>query len=449
MKDKATTPTDVYFAASEGNGPMTAQTRHLMRRLGVAVLALSVAFGVSVAPARGATHPALARFPALDGGGPVLPHIKVTAMTATPGGALYAAGVYVVPNTDQASGYKVSTLGSAWLVSQDHGATWDQRVSTTNPKAFPARGIAPWTNHNALPIDFTPLEITVDPHNPRVIYIAGCVDIGATCYEPTPGMGGHLLVRSTDGGRTWQDALTTSTPIARAGALPPGTALPTAAYALLVDPRNSRRLYLAVNDMGVVRSEDAGRTWVIVAQPQNNKIGRPCELLTDPHDSRTVYELAREGALYRTTDAGAHWQVRAGLNGQLGTTSATSLTWVGHTLYVTTDKGIAASQDDGATWRIVYGLPVTGSFDQSVRGAGGWISTFSPLHSGPIAGLYSVRDGNRWQAVANTEGRGIHGALDFSGTGTYLETRLWEDHAAHVVFTAGPDGGLYRWQATL
>ncbi len=428
---------------------MTAQTRHLMRRLGVAALALGVALGVSVAPARGAVRPAPVRFPALDGGGPVLPHIKVTAMTATPGGALYAAGVYVVPNTDQASGYKVSTLGSAWLVSRDHGATWDQRVSTTNPKAFPARGIAPWTNHNALPIDFTSLGITVDPHNPRVIYIAGCVDIGATCYEPMPGTGGHLLVRSTDGGRTWQDALTTSTPIARAGQLPIGTALPTAAYALLVDPRNSRRLYLAVNDMGVLRSENAGRTWIVVPQPQANKIGRPCELLTDPHDSRTVYELAREGALYRTTDAGAHWQVRAGLNGQLGTTSATSLTWVGRTLYVTTDKGIAASQDGGATWRIVYGLPVAGSFDQSVRGAGGWISTFSPLHSGPIAGLYSVRDGNRWQAVANTEGRGIHGALDFSGTGTYLATRLWEDHTARIVFTAGPDGGLYRWQAAL
>ncbi len=428
---------------------MTAQTRHLMRRLGVAALALSVAFGVSVAPARGATHPTPARFPALDGGAAVAPHIKVTALTQAPGGALYAAGVYVVPNTDPASVNKVTTLGSTWLVSRDHGATWDQRVSTTNPKAFPSRGVAPWTNHRMLPIDFTPMGITVDPRNPRVIYIVGCVDIRATCSEPTLGAGGHLLVRSTDGGQTWQDALTTSTPIARAGALPPGTALPTAAYALLVDPRDSQRLYLAVNDMGVLRSENAGRTWIVVPQPQNNKIGRPCELLTDPHDSRTVYELAREGALYRTTDAGAHWQVRAGLNGQLGTTSATSLTWAGRTLYVTTDRGIAASQDGGATWRIVYGRPVAGRFDQSVRSAAGWVSVFGPLNAGPIAGLYAVHDGGQWQPVADTRHRGTHGAIDFGDTGAYLVTQLWEDRTTHIVFTAGPTGGLYRWQATL
>ncbi len=425
--------------------------RTAIRQLGLATLILACVMGGRGASVQGAVRLAPARFAALDGGGPVLPHIKVTAMTTAPGGVLYAAGVYVVRSKDRYAVNPVSSLGSTWLVSYDHGATWARNISTTDPKAFPKNGTAAWTNHAALPIDFTPMSITVDPHNANTIYVAGCVDLDATCSRPTPGVGAHLVVRSTDSGRTWQDVLTTSTPIVSIGAKPPGTALPTAGYAVLVDPRDSHRLYAAVNDVGVLRSEDAGRTWLYVPQPQSNFIGRPCELLADPRNPRVVYELAREGTLYRTTDAGAHWQTRALLAGQLHATSVSSLTWVGRSLYVTARDGLYASADGGARWRLSAGLPVAGGFDQSVRASNGWITTFSPLHNGPLAGLYAKTDQDPWIAVANTTQRGPqpYGTLDFPAMDTTLTTHLWYVPIARVVFTSGALGGLYRWQSSL
>jgi len=430
---------------------MTAQTRHLMRRLGAVVLAVGVAVGVSAVPTHGAVNPAPTRFAALDGGGPVLPHIKVTALTQAPGGTLYAAGVYVARNVNAYAANPVNTLGSAWLVSHDHGASWSQTVSTTDPKAFPAHGVAPWANHRALPIDFTAMNITVDPRTPATIYVVGCVDTDATCSQPTIGQGGHLVMRSTDDGQTWQDLLTTGTPIAGVGAKPPGSTLPLASYSLLVDPRNSRRLYAAVQSLGVLRSEDAGRTWLYVRQPQSNYIERPCEMLADPQNPHVVYELAREGMLYRTVDAGTHWQTRALLAGQLRTTSVTSLTPVGRSLFVTARTGIYASADGGAHWRLAHGLPAAGSFDQSVRGNSGWITTFSPLHKGPLAGLYATTDQGSWVGAADTIQRGpqFYGALDFQAMDTTLTTHMWYDNPAQVVFTAGALGGLYRWRSSL
>lgn len=420
-------------------------------RVGVAVLILASLISGSGTAARGATRTVPARFTALDNGAAVAPHVKVTAMTTAPGGALYAAGVYVVRNKDPYAVNPVTSLGSTWLVSHDHGATWTQDISTTDPKAFPKSGVAPWTNHAALPIDFTPMGITVDPRNPRIIYVAGCVDIDATCSSPTVGTGEHLVIRSINGGKTWQDLLTTTTPILGVSAKPRGTALPTSAYSVLVDPSNSRRLYVAVNDLGVLRSEDAGRSWIYAPQPQSNFIGRPCELLADPRNPRIVYELAREGALYRTTDAGKHWQVRSLLGGQLHAASVSSLTWVKHALYITSAKGLYASNDGGIHWHLVIPSPPFGSLTQSVRAASGWVAVLETTGLGRGSGVYVAPDRGVWRLAADTTIRGPkgYGALDFEDTGTYLATRLWEYRPAGIIFTSAPLGGLYRWQSTL
>jgi len=425
--------------------------RTAIRRLGLTTLMLACTVGWRAASVHGAVRPAPARFAALDGGGPVVPHVRVTAMTQAPSGALYAAGVYVVPNNDRDSVNKMTTLGSTWLVSYGHGApgTWNQRISTTNPKAFPKTGVAPWIDHTALPIDFTTMGIAIDPHNQSTIYLAGCVDIDATCSAPTPGASEHLVVRSVDSGRTWQDLLTTGTPIRGVGSRPPGTVLPTAGYSVLVDPDNSRRLYVALNNIGTLRSEDAGRTWIYVRQPQSNFVFKPCELLAGLPGSHMIYELAREGTLYRTTDAGMHWQVRPQTG--LPATHLASLTWVGRMLYVTANRGIYVSADGGAHWHLFAPTPLPGGFDQSVRDSNGWISDFDPQRNGPVAGLYAMRDGQRWQPVADTTSRGPkpYGALDFDAISATLDTRLWEDSAARVVFTGGALGGLYRWQSRL
>jgi len=424
----------------------------LKRHLVLTTLTLACAFAGSVPRAHGSTRALPARFPALDGGQAVAPHVLVSALTTAPDGTLYAGGNYAVPNTSAYANSPVYALGSVWMVSHDHGATWSQRLSTTDPHAFPKSGVAPWTDHTAWPIDFTPAAITVDPHHPNVIYAAGCTDTGGhsggRCAFP---LGGPMVVRSTDGGQTWQPSLSqaniVNTPALRAAYQYSG-AIPTQAYAVVVDPRNSQHLYAALSGLGVVSSADGGRTWTYVTQPQSNQTTRPCELVLDPRRPNTLYELDRAGALYRTTDSGAHWAVRSPLNLVVSGTSS-SLTFVGTTLYVTAAKGIYASTDGGVHWQLRYPAPPTGGFSESVRDAAGWIAAFEPLKAGPVAGLYRMRDGQMWQPVADTDKRGpqYFGSLDFRTEGTYLVTRLWEDHRARVVFTAGATGGLYRWQA--
>ncbi len=401
----------------------------------------------AAAGAAGAPSTSLA---ALDGGQAVVPRVLVTALTVTRSGTIYAGGIYVVPNLTPYANRPITLLGSVWLSSHDHGATWAQRVSTTDPRAFPRSGLAPWRNHHALPIDFTPAGITVDRRNPQVIYVAGCADTSGRCAYP---LGGPMVAVSRDGGGTWQTALSLATivktpELRRAYRF--GGAVPTQGYAVVFDPHNSADLYAAVSGLGVLRSTDAGRTWRYARQPQSNQTVRPCELLFDPRHPNTLYELDRAGALYRTTDAGAHWSVRSALNRVVGG-SVADLTFVGRSLYVTAAKGLYASTDGGAHWRLASPVLLPGGFLQSVRGAYGWIAAFGPRAHGPVAGLYVQRDGSRWQAAANTFSRGPagYGSLDFHAMDADLATRLWEDHAARIVFTAGPLGGLYRWRSSV
>lgn len=416
------------------------------RQIGATMLTLVCVLTAHVAIARGAGQPAPVRFPALDGGGPVLAHILVTALTPARDGTIYVGGIDTTPNNAPYANRPLTLLGSVWAVSHDHGRTWTQRVSTTDPHAFPKSGTAPWRDHTTLPIDFTPASITIDPRNPRIIYVAGCTDSAGRCTYPYDG---PMVVRSLDGGQTWQTSLSRAT-IANTSALRAAYrydgAIPTQGYAVVVDPRNSQRLYAAVSGLGVVSSTNGGRVWTYVTQPQSNFTTRPCELLLDPRNPNTLYELNRAGALYRTTDGGAHWTVRSSLNLVVGGTSS-NLTFVDPNLYVTAAKGLYMSSDGGTRWRLVYPAPPTGSFDESVRDASGWVATFEPLKAGPVAGIYNLRDSRTWQPVADTDRRGPGGSLDFATVGTYLVTRLWEDYHTRIIFTGGALGGLYRWQA--
>jgi hypothetical protein len=87
---------------------------------------------------------------------------------------------------------------------------------------------------------------------------------------------------------------------------------------------------------------------------------------------------------------------------------------------------------------------------QSIRGAGGWITAVANRQGTPPEGLYVARDGQRWQVAAFTDLRGpkYFGALDLAAYGDSA-TRMWEDHTARIVFTAGGLGGLYRWSSGL
>src|SRR5205823_8006714 len=87
--------------------------------------------------------------------------------------------------------------------------------------------VLPWHDHKRWPVDFVVNGITVDQRNPHIIYAAGCMlsDTEAHSYTSVylaipsltgvqcnfngtpPRVLGHALLRSSDGGHTWQDVL--------------------------------------------------------------------------------------------------------------------------------------------------------------------------------------------------------------------------------------------------
>jgi photosystem II stability/assembly factor-like uncharacterized protein len=157
--------------------------------------------------------------------------------------------------------------------------------------------------------------IAVAPSNPNVLYVGS----GEGLQRPDLSVGDGMY-KSTDGGKTWRHL-----------GLRDGQQIP----AVLVDPNNSDRLFVAVlghpygpnSERGVFRSTDGGQSFQKVLY-KDDRTGA-VDLAFDPTDSRTVYAVlwqAQQGpwengafsgpnsGLYKSTDGGDNWtQLTGGL----------------------------------------------------------------------------------------------------------------------------------------
>ena len=94
------------------------------------------------------------------------------------------------------------------------------------------------------------------------------------------------------------------------------------AHALAIDPRNPKNLYALGYVGGLVKSKDGGRTWndasTGLGPGYEQGLGRSragTYLFVDPHNTRTLYLLAGDG-IYKSTDAAATWRRTAGQPGR-------------------------------------------------------------------------------------------------------------------------------------
>jgi hypothetical protein len=219
------------------------------------------------------------------------------------------------------------TEPSRVFVSRDAGDTWQELPDPTDlPSAsewyFPPR---PDTHHVRW--------IEIDPADPDRLYVG--IEAGA-------------LVRSADGGDTWQDR--------------PASARRDN-HSLATHPDAPGRVYAAAGD-GYAESDDRGDTW---DHPQVGLDHRYCwSVRPDPGDPDAVVLSAASGArtahdpdtaesyVYRRRGSDAEWQTAMdGLPGPDGLARAILDTAGPGEFYALTNRGLHHSADTGASWHEV------------------------------------------------------------------------------------------------
>ncbi|MGB5289778.1 MAG: glycosyl hydrolase [Ignavibacteriaceae bacterium] len=162
--------------------------------------------------------------------------------------------------------------------------------------------------------------VTIDPHNPHVVYVG----TGENNSQRSVSWGDGLY-RSEDGGKSFKNiGLKKSEHIAK----------------ILIDPRDAKTIYVAAQgplwgpggDRGLYKSTDYGTTWdsVLYISPNTGVT----DVVMDPRDPDVLYAASYqrrrhvwtlinggpEGAIYKSTDAGATWnKLESGLpSGDIG-----------------------------------------------------------------------------------------------------------------------------------
>jgi photosystem II stability/assembly factor-like uncharacterized protein len=214
-----------------------------------------------------------------------------------PGWELYhVKGSPVDPDriyASQSSGW----FGQQIQCSKDGGKSWEP---TGNKFAYEGdAGTHQWYDGTPHPWEFNRVwHLEPSPHDPDVVF-AGVEDAG--------------LFRSGDGGATWSE-LPALRAHGRGSDWHPGAG-GMCLHTVIIDPADTRRMFVAVSAAGAFRTEDGGATWTIATG------GLRSEFLPDPEAplGHCVHNLAmhpdRPGTLFmqkhwdvcRSDDAGDTW----------------------------------------------------------------------------------------------------------------------------------------------
>jgi photosystem II stability/assembly factor-like uncharacterized protein len=181
--------------------------------------------------------------------------------------------------------------------SDDGGATWAPAGNAFAYEGDPGTHL--WYDGTPHPWEFNRVwHLEPSPHDPDVVF-AGVEDAG--------------LFRSGDGGATWSE-LPALRAHGRGSDWHPGAG-GMCLHTVIIDPADTRRMFVAVSAAGAFRTEDGGATWTIATG------GLRSEFLPDPEAplGHCVHNLAmhpdRPGTLFmqkhwdvcRSDDAGDTW----------------------------------------------------------------------------------------------------------------------------------------------
>ncbi len=122
--------------------------------------------------------------------------------------------------------------------------------------------------------------------------------------------------------------------------------------AIAIDWFNPNVVYATTNDGDIVRSSNNGETWNVVHRLDGVELRN---IVVDPHDSRVVYVSAFGQGVLKTTDGGQNWtQIRDALSEIDSKTRRSKIVAIdpstANRLYQVSDYGILRSDDGGGTW---------------------------------------------------------------------------------------------------
>ncbi len=233
-------------------------------------------------------------------------------------------------------------------------------------------------------------------------------------------------------------------------------------------PQQPGTFYIGVNNGGVWKTTDYGRTWFPVFDKEpTGSIG---DVAVAPSDPNIIYAGSGEGlqrpdlsvgnGIYKSTDAGRSW-VHLGLsNGQqVGglaidpmDANRVFVAVLGHPYGPNTERGVYRTTDGGKTWeRVLYKDENTGAVQVAIDPknpaiiyADLWAGRQGPWENGawngPGSGLYkSVDGGNTWTKLTKglpTVEQGL-GRIGFCIAPS-------NPNRMYATVDAGANGGMYR-----
>lgn len=209
---------------------------------------------------------------------------------------LAQSGSTIYAGTGMGYGRILDLSGSGIWKSIDNGETWSQITSTANGELLQAIN-----------------RLVVDPDNPNVIVV--CSNDSYSWNSPKGGIRKSGVFRSEDGGATWTQTFNPDAVL--------GSTTDNRVQQIIANPKNFNTLFATVNEVGIIRSRDAGKTWIVVsddmADPndigQNDNtysgISTRIEMAMAPSDTNRLYAAAERpfgiGQLYYSKTAGDSW----------------------------------------------------------------------------------------------------------------------------------------------
>jgi photosystem II stability/assembly factor-like uncharacterized protein len=241
-------------------------------------------------------------------------------------------------------------------------------------------------------------------------------DGGVVLYagtEPVP------LFESTDYGETWEELPTL------AGV--PGTdrwmfpAPPNIAHVkdIIFDPRDSRTMYVGVEQGALLKSTDAGRTWRELdrySKPDDPVYKDVHRLVMRPSNPDALYMTGGAG-LYLSTDGGETWEQLSTTRARIGYPDALLISPFDNDLMFMAgaiaspgewrrthdaDAGIARSRDGGRTWELLTrGLPEHIYGNMEAMSMSVWPDGFAMFAGTTDGDVFASEDqGESWSRIA-------------------------------------------------